>query len=112
VSTLSPLLNPSGEFVPEDEVEALRRYNRFAADFYVRLYVEFPKLRGQFRFYRDPASDDFWSVCETEKYAFGVQLYTDIEVICLWDAGYHDEIGTWISDSVAYAIKEIDERYL
>ena len=112
MSALSPLLNQLIQFVPENEAEALLRYKGFAADFYVRLYAEHSTLRGRFRFFRDPSTDDIWSVCETEDYAFGVQLDPDLEVICLWDTGHHEEIGTWISDPVAYAIKKIDERYM
>lgn len=112
MSTLSPLLNTELQLIAEDETEALRRYTRFAADFYVRLYSKYPAFRGTFRFFRDQSTDDVWSVCETADCSFGVQLDPDIEVICLWDAGWHDEIGTWASDPVADAIEEISERYL
>ena len=70
------------------------------------------RLSGKFRFFRDRSTDDVWSVCDTADCSFGVQLDPDIEVDCLWDAGWHDEIGTWVTDPVAYAIKEISDRYI
>jgi hypothetical protein len=109
---LSSLLNPKVQYVAEDEAVAMKRYTRFAADFYGRLYAVHPALRGMFRFFRDPSTDDIWSVCETSDCSFGVQLDPDIEVICLWDGSWHDEIGTWILDPVDYAIKKIGERYV
>ena len=113
MNTLSPLLNPSIPFVAEEETEATRRYTRFAANFHARLYSEYPALRGRFRFFRDPSTDDVWSVCEIADCSFGVQLDPDIEVICLWDeSDWFDEIGTWKSDPIAYAIETIRERYI
>ncbi|MES2469060.1 MAG: hypothetical protein V4675_17270 [Verrucomicrobiota bacterium] len=113
MNTLSPLLNPNIQFVAEDEADAMRRYTRFAADFHTRLYSEYSAVRGRFRFFRDPSSDDIWSVCDRGDYSFGVQLDPDIEVICIWDtSGWFDEIGTWMSDPIAYAIEKIRERYI
>jgi hypothetical protein len=113
MSTRSPLLNPNIAFASEEESAAIQRYTGFAADFYARLYSEHPSLRGRFRFFRDPSSDDVWSVCETGDYSFGVQLDPDIEVIFLWDgSGWFDEIGTWKSDPIAYAIEEISKRFV
>lgn len=109
----SPLLNPEIPFVAEDEVVARARYVGFAADLYSRLYVEHPTLRGRIRFFRDPRTDDIWSVCDTGACSFGIQLDPDIKVICLWDTnGWFDEIGTWNADPVARAIDEITSPYL
>jgi hypothetical protein len=52
MNMLSPLLNSSIPFVPEDETDAMKRYSGFAADFYARLYSQFPALRGVLRIYR------------------------------------------------------------
>jgi hypothetical protein len=109
------LLNPTIKFLPEEEVVALARYTGFASDLFPRLYAVLPSLRGRFRFFRDPGTDDLWSVCEVGPHSFGLQLDPDIEVICLWDVGYHEEVGCWppqLPDPVDYAINKIHERYL
>lgn len=110
--SLHPLLNPNCAYVEESEATAISRYLGFAFDFFERLYAAHPRLRDRFRFFRDVHTDDLWSVCDATSRHFGIQLDPDIEVICLWDADYQDEIGSWHEDPVAYAIDEIRERYL
>ena len=108
------LLNPAIPFIPEEEAVALTRYTGFASDLIPRLYVTLPSLRGCFRFFRDPRSDDLWSVCVVAPHPFGLQLDPDIKVICLWNVAYGEEIGCWppqIPDPVAYAIDKIRECY-
>jgi len=111
----SALLNDTIAFIAEDEAAALARYTGFASNFFAHLYSALPSLRGSFRFFRDPETNDLWSVCEISPRPFGLQLDPDIEVICLWDASYHEEIGYWppqLSNPVAYAIDKIRERYI
>jgi hypothetical protein len=112
MSSISPLLQAHLNLAPEDEASSLARYKRFGAGFYAQLYSEHPELRGKFRFFRDSDTEDIWSVCETEAYSFGVQLDPDTEVICLWDNGWSDEIGTWVSDPIKFAIETLRNRYL
>jgi len=112
MSALSPLLNSNLMYVPEEECMAISRYVGFAAGFHSQLYSACPSLLGQFRFFRDPDTDDIWSVCQTTLFSFGVQLDPDIQLICIWDAEWHDEIGTWIADPVAFAIEAIRGRYI
>lgn len=109
---MHPILNPSIPFRSETESDAIDRYKGFAADFFPRLYQAWPALQGQFHFFKDPWTQDLWSVCHINGQDFGVQLDPDIEVICLWDANWHLETGTWQNDPVGFVIQTIQERYL
>ena len=108
--TLPSLLNRSVDFVETGEAETLARYRGFASGFFAELYAAHRVLRGRFRFFREPATEDVWAVCSDPE--FGVQLDPDLEVICIWDAHWHDEIGTWIDQPMGYAVEIIGQRYL
>ncbi len=107
------LLKDASNFIPESEFLALSRYQGFAENFFVDLYVTFPSLKGKFKFFRDVKnnSDDIWSICEINK-PFGVQLDPDIECICIWDTDWHDEIGSWIDNPAQFTFEIIKKRYL
>ncbi len=111
MAAIPSLLNPDMSFVPEDELIAKSRYAGFCADFHSRLYSRYPSLHGRFRFFRNPDTEDVWSICEYGTFVFGVQLDPDIEVICIWDAAWFTEIGAWAPDPVEDAIKTVAERY-
>lgn len=109
---MHPLLNQSIPFISETESDAISRYKGFASDFFPRLYQVLPVLRGRFRFFRDPQTQDLWSLCHIKGQDFGVQLDPDIEVICLWDASWHLETGIWQNDPMGFVIQTIQEHYL
>lgn len=106
------LLSPRIDLVPEAGADALRRYTGFGRELFDCLFAEMPNLAGKFRFFRDPGTNDIWSICEDGSSAFGVQLDHDIEVICLWNSSGFDEIGTWFDDPISQAIERIRTEYL
>lgn len=108
----SHLLNAGLQLEVASEVETHSRYDGFANGFFHRLYQVHPSLKGKFRFFRDQATEDVWSVCETPNFEFGVQLDPDIECICIWDETWHDEIGNWVNDPIEFAIGIITQRYV
>lgn len=110
--TRSKLLNSSMNLVEESAAEASQRYTGFGQEFFSELFKILPKIRDSFTFYRNTdGTDDVWAIYHKGSVEFGVQLDPDIEVICVWDDSWHEEIGCWISQPVKYTINLITDRF-
>ena len=101
---IDPRLKPGLHFVEESEEDALKRYDGFGADAFPALWRRFPELRTGFEFFRNPETDDLWSLCRNSQMEFGLQLDPDLEVICLWNKQEQIEIGTWYENPIEYVI--------
>ena len=108
---MTSLLNPNVEYEEESESDAFFRYSGFGKELFNSIYKKYPKLKGVFKFFRDPGTQDIWAICETSEFSFGVELDPDIEVICLWNGSDFEEIGTWQENPEEYAIERIKICY-
>jgi len=108
---LPPILNDSLPFVEESEAEALGRYQGFGMQLHFELFRLNPESRNCFRYFRNGDTEDLWSIYKVESFEFGLQLDPDTCCVCIWDGEWHDEIGDWLDDPIAFAIGVINERY-
>lgn len=76
---------PHGEWTPEIATEAIARMPGFARDFFARLFIEFPHLRGEVVFLR-------WSEQPGDVYAFfdyppgfAIQIDPHLEYVIVFD---------------------------
>lgn len=108
----SKLLNSSLNLVEESEAEMSQRYTGFGSRIFNELFKELPKLSQAFKFYRNTdGTEDVWAIHNSDNIEFGIQLDPNIEVICIWDDSYCEEIGCWVSDPIGHAINVITQRY-
>jgi hypothetical protein len=107
------LLNDGWEYESESQDEMTARYTGFGCKLFNAISIELPTHYQHLTLYKSKydQTGDVFAISEGLGHDFGIQLDPDCEVICLWDAKIHVEIGYWSNDEYKEAIEFIKSNF-